>query len=175
MNDAERLELYGALTEPATLTIRRLLPAPIDRVWAYLTDDKLRRKWLAAGAMELRAGAPFELVWRNDELTSPPGARPEGFAEEHRAQALVTECDPPRKLAFDWPSAGHVTFELEGKDNRTLMTVTHSRVPDRKTLIGVSAGWHAHLDLLAVRLAGGEAKPFWDEMVRLLVIYERRL
>ena len=175
MTDADTLDLYAALTEPATLTIRRLLPAPIDRVWAYLIDGELRRKWLAAGGMETRAGAPFELGWRNDELTSPPGARPDDCSEEHRMQGRVTECDPPRKLSFDWPGVGHVTFELDGKDNRTLLTVVHSRVPDRKTLLGVSAGWHAHLDLLAVRLAGAEAKPFWDEMVRLRKDYERRL
>ena len=55
---------HGVLAAPGTLTIRRLLPGPIERVWAYLTDGELRRKWLAAGQMELMAGAPFELVWR---------------------------------------------------------------------------------------------------------------
>ena len=40
---------YGALIEPATVKIQRLLPGPIERVWAYLTDGDLRRKWLAAG------------------------------------------------------------------------------------------------------------------------------
>jgi uncharacterized protein YndB with AHSA1/START domain len=175
MTDAATSDLYGALTEPATLTVRRLLPASIDRVWAYLTDDALRRKWLAAGKMEMRVGAPFEFVWRNDELTSPPSARPEGFSEEHRMQGRITELDPPRKLSFEWPGAGHVTFALEGKDKSTLLTIVHSRLPDRRTTLGVSAGWHAHLDLLAVRLADGEAKPFWDEMVRLRKDYERRL
>ncbi|RBP14409.1 uncharacterized protein YndB with AHSA1/START domain [Roseiarcus fermentans] len=175
MTDAAALDLYGALTEPATLTIRRLLPAPIERVWAYLTDDSLRRRWLAAGVMEPRVGAPFEFVWRNDELTTPSGARPEGYSEEHRMQGRITACDPPRRLAFEWPGAGHVAFELEGNGQRTLLTVIHSRLPDRKTTLGVSAGWHAHLDLLAVRIAGGEARPFWDEMVRLRTDYERQL
>ncbi len=70
---------YGELIEPATLKIERLLPGPIERVWAYLTESELRRKWLAAGTMTLDAGAPVELVWRNDELTDPPGQRPAGF------------------------------------------------------------------------------------------------
>jgi uncharacterized protein YndB with AHSA1/START domain len=64
---------YGALTEPTTLEIQRLLPGPIERIWAYLTESEMRRKWLAAGDMEMRVGALFELVWRNDELTNPPG------------------------------------------------------------------------------------------------------
>ena len=72
--------IYGTLSEPATLTLQRLLPGPIERVWAYLTDGELRRQWLAAGAMEEKVGAPVEFVWRNDELTDPPGERPEGMA-----------------------------------------------------------------------------------------------
>src|SRR5208282_5598691 len=73
MNDVASPDLYGALTEPTTLTIQRLLPGPIDRVWAYLTESDLRRQWLASGTMEMKVGARFELVWRNNELTSPPG------------------------------------------------------------------------------------------------------
>ena len=52
--------------------------------------------------MEMKPGAPFEFVWRNDELTDPPGQRPAGFPEEHRMQSRITELDPPRKLAIAW-------------------------------------------------------------------------
>src|SRR6266545_2641850 len=67
---------YGVLIEPNTLRVQHLLPGPIERVWAYLTESDLRRQWLAAGEMELKVGAPVELVWRNDELNDPPGQRP---------------------------------------------------------------------------------------------------
>ncbi len=73
----------------------------------------MRRKWLASGFMEMKVGAPFELVWRNNELTDPPGQRPEGFGEEHRMQSRITELDPPRKISFTWQNSGDVTFELE--------------------------------------------------------------
>ena len=79
MNSTTRPDAYGELIEPTTLKIQRLLPGPIERIWAYLTDSELRRKWMAAGDMEMKVGAPFELVWRNDELTDPPGERPAGF------------------------------------------------------------------------------------------------
>ena len=52
MNERANPDAYGVLTEPATLTIQRMLPGPIERVWAYLTESDLRRKWLAAGEME---------------------------------------------------------------------------------------------------------------------------
>ena len=82
MNAYSAPDAYGVLIEPATLKIQRLLPGPIERVWAYLTESEERRKWLAAGEMEMRVGAPFEFVWRNDELSCPVGKRPEGFGED---------------------------------------------------------------------------------------------
>src|SRR5262249_55047990 len=72
MNAPASRDAYGTLIEPTTLKIQRLLPGPIERVWAYVTDSELRRKWLAAGKMEMKTGSSFELVWRNDELTNPP-------------------------------------------------------------------------------------------------------
>lgn len=175
MTDTTALDAYGVLTEPATLTIRRSLPGSIDRVWAYLTESDLRRRWLAAGEMELSEGAPFTLVWRNDELSNPPGVRPEGFGEEHSLESRITEIDPPRKLSFTWGSTGGVTFELEQRGKEVELTVTHRRLPDRDLLLKVSAGWHAHLDVLAARVSGREPKPFWDHWSRLQADYDRRL
>jgi uncharacterized protein YndB with AHSA1/START domain len=90
MTDLKTDDGYGVLTEPATLTIQRFLPGPIERVWAYLTEGDLRRQWLAAGEMEMKVGAPFEFVWHNDELTDPPGQRAPGFSDEHRMESRIT-------------------------------------------------------------------------------------
>jgi uncharacterized protein YndB with AHSA1/START domain len=175
MTDAATPDAYGALTEPATLKIQRLLPGPIERVWAYLTESDLRRQWLAAGEMEMKVGAPVELVWRNDELTNPAGQRPPGFPDEHRMQSQITELDPPRKLAISWGSTGGVSFELEPKGNNVLLTVIHRRVTDRATLLNVSGGWHMHLDTLVARMTGKEPAPFWDGWSRLKKEYEQRM
>jgi hypothetical protein len=75
MTELQSLDAYGELIEPAMLKIERFLPGPIERVWAYLTESDLRRKWLAAGDMEMKIGTPFELIWRNDELTRPASGR----------------------------------------------------------------------------------------------------
>jgi len=166
---------HGVLTEPATLTIQRLLPGPIERVWAYLTESDLRRQWLAAGEMEMRIGAPVELVWRNDELTDPPGTRPPGFSAEHRMQSQVAELDPPRKLAISWGSTGGVSFNLAPQGDEVLLTVTHRRVSERGMLLNISAGWHMHLDLLGVRMAGQQPPSFWDGWSRLKQEYDQRL
>lgn len=166
---------YGLLTEPATLTIARLLPGPVERVWAYLTDEDLRRQWLAAGAMEEKVGAPVELVWRNDELTDPPGIRPDGFGDEHRMLCEVTAIDPPRLLSISWGSTGGVTFMLEERGADVLLTIVHKRIEDRDILLNVSAGWHAHLDVFEARVRETPAAPHWDNWVQLREAYAERL
>ena len=175
MNSTTRPDAYGELIEPTTLRIQRLLPGPIERIWAYLTDSDLRSKWLAAGAMEMKVGAPVEFVWRNDELTNPPGQKPAGFGDEHKMQSRITALDPPRKLAFTWGSTGGVSFELEPKGNEVLLTVIHLRLPDRGMLLMVGPGWHMHLDVLVARMRGTETEPFWDGWSRLKKEYERRI
>lgn len=175
MNDLATIGAYGVLTEPATLTIQRLLPGPIERVWAYLTESDLRRQWLAAGETGAAAGAPVELIWRNDELTDPPGQRPAGFAEEQRMQSRITEFDPPRKLAFTWQGSGDVSFELAPKGDQVLLTVTHRSLADRETMLMIGAGWHMHLDILVARTTGQQPEPFWDGWSRLRKEYDQRL
>lgn len=165
---------YAVLTAPRTVRLQRLLPGPAERVWAYLTDSELRRQWLAAGEMELREGASFELTWRNDELTNPPGLRPDGFGEEHHMHSRITEVDPPRRLAFTW-GGGEVAFELEPRGEQVLLTIVHGGISDRANLVMIGAGWHMHLDVLAARAAGTESEPFWDGWARLRSEYERRI
>lgn len=165
---------YGVLTEPATLTIERRLPGPIARVWAYLTDGELRRQWLAAGTMEERVGAPVDLVWRNDELTDPPGARPDGMGDEHRMTCEIIEIDAPHRLTISWGSTGGVTFALRDDGDEVLLTIVHRRIEDPVVLLNVSAGWHAHVDVLEARLRGTTPAPHWDNWTALRRDYADR-
>jgi len=175
MTDLATIDAFGRLIEPTTLKIERLLPGPIERVWAYLTQSELRRRWFAAGEMEMKVGTTFELVWRNNELTNPPGTPPEGFGAEHRMESRITALEPPRQLAFTFGNSGDVTFELMEKGKEVLLTVTHRRLPDRATMLKVGPGWHAHLDVLVARVRGTTPEPFWDAINRLKKEYERRL
>ena len=47
IGDAElAMSEFGVVTEARTLRIRRVLPGPIERVWAYLTESEKRgRGW----------------------------------------------------------------------------------------------------------------------------------
>lgn len=175
MNDLIPPDRYGQLTGPMTLTIQRVLPGPVERIWAYLTESELRRKWLAAGEMGMKPGTSFEFVWRNEELNDPPSRRPEGHPEEHRLICEITECEPPRRLSITWGRSDGVTFELEPRGPKVLLTVTHRRLPDRETMLMVGAGWHAHLDVLVAIANGEEPAHFWESWLRLREDYARRL
>ena len=59
---------FGVATGSRTVCIRRVLPGPIERIWAYLTESEKRGRWLASGPMELRVGGRVELNFRNAEL-----------------------------------------------------------------------------------------------------------
>lgn len=165
---------YATATAANAVHIERLLPGPIERIWAYLTDGELRRKWLASGDMALAVGAPFELVWRNDELTDPPGQRPEGFDAEHRMQSHITEVDPPHRLSFTWRD-GEVTFMLERRGEQVLLTVSHRGISDRNNMLMIGAGWHTHLDVLVAITRGEAPKPFWDQWIGLRAEYDKRI
>ena len=165
---------YATLLVPDTVYLERLLPGPIERVWAHLADGDLRRRWLAAGDMPAHAGGTFELTWRNDELTTPPGHRPDGFDAEHRMASTVTLFDPPHRLAFTW-GPGEVTFTLEPRGDKVLLAITHRGISDHRNVLMIGPGWHAHADVLAARLDDETPAPFWDHWTQLREEYRQRL
>ena len=173
MRIVEETEAYGEMIEPATLRVERLLPGPVERVWAYLTESEKRKQWLAAGPMELVEDGSFKLTWRNHELTDPPGARPEGFGEEHSMDGTILEVVPLKKLRFTWGDVGEVTFLLEPVGSDVRLTLVQHRTKDRNQRIMVGAGWHAHLAILKAKLEDRQpAEGFWDLWLRLKADYE---
>ena len=175
MADSSARGDHAALTDPTTLTLQRVLPGPIERVWAYLTDSELRRQWLARGDMVLEPGAPFELVWRNDELSTPHSERPAGFDAEHRMAGSILDVDAPNRLVISWGEASEVAFELRADGQKVKLTIHHRRAPNRDVLLKVAAGWHTHVDVLAARLGGEDPKPFWPRWSVLRDEYDARL
>lgn len=175
MNQHVGLKKYAALADSNTLTIQRTLPVPVEAVWSWLTQSRMRRQWLADGDMDLTEGAALELIWRNDELSNPPAQIGSGSSTEQRMQSTIIEVEPNQVLSFTWANTGGVTFTLEPNGAGTELKVVHSALPDRDNLLNIAAGWHVHLDILAARIGGEEPEPFWDSWRRLKSDYEQRL
>ena len=165
----------GTLDEDNVLRMQRRLPGPIERVWSFLTDSDLRRQWLASGTMQLQPGASFELVWRNDDLSSSPAERPEGFPAESRATCEFVDLEPPRRMRYIWPGVGEVSIELEALENEVMLTLTHRRLSGDRLILNVCAGWHAHLALLIAHLEGTRPPSLWSTWTRLRHAYEEQL
>ncbi|EHR72182.1 hypothetical protein BurJ1DRAFT_3373 [Burkholderiales bacterium JOSHI_001] len=168
-------DTHGTLAEAGTLRIQRRLPGPIERVWSYLTESDLRRLWLASGTMNLSPGASFELVWRNDELSSSAQERPEGFPAESRATCQFVELEAPRRMRYIWPGVGEVSIELEAAGDGVMLTLIHRQLSGERLILNVCAGWHAHLALLVAQVEGRKAPSLWRTWTQVRKQYEERM
>ena len=172
---------YGIVTEAGAVRFERLLPAPAERVWDYLTDSRLRGKWFAAGPMELRPGGGVTLVFRNADLSPDDEEVPEKFRkyEGFESKGEIVRAEPPRLLVFNWIEepgrSTEVSFELEPRGDQTLLTLTHRRLADRAAMVDVSGGWHLPLDVLEDVLAGRTPRPFWTRQAALDEEYQGRI
>jgi len=174
------LRSYAELVNPDTLRFERLLPGPIDRVWAYLTESDKRAQWLASGEMEKRTGGSVMLSFDHATLSKDTAPAPEKFKNAGCKETphSVTVWDPPRTLGLTWGSAdepSEVTFELTPQEDKVRLVLTHRRLVQRKTRLGVAGGWHTHLIVLEDRLNGREPQAFWTTFTELEGEYETRL
>lgn len=175
------IEGYGISPEAGTVRLERMLPGPIERVWAYLTEPEKRGKWFASGPMELRTGGKLEFHFHNSKLAPQAEPTPERFKqyEGMTSSGRVTRCEPPHLLSFTWSEEqgdeSEVTFELSSREKEVLMVLTHRRLPNRSQMIGVASGWHVHVGVLIDQLKGREPQPFWSMLERLEAEYDKQL
>ena len=172
---------YGVVTEAGSVRFERLLAAPIERVWDYLTQSELRRKWFAAGDMEARPGGSMTLVFRNSELSPNDEEVPEKFRkyEGFESRGEVIRAEPPRLLVWNWfeeeGAPTEVSWELEPEGEGTRLVLTHRRLANRGAMVDVSGGWHLHLDVLEDVLAERTPRPFWARQAALEEEYGDRI
>lgn len=174
-------KLDGEIVDERTVRFQRLLPGPVERVWAYLTESDKRAKWFAGGDMELRAGGTAELYFRHANFTRPGETPPPELAQAVNGLAFtvrITRCEPPHVLAYAWGDAddeSEVEFELAARGDDVLLTLTHRGLHTRAAMADVSGGWHLHLTWLAHELAGTEPPRFWTLRAELQEKYGKAM
>lgn len=167
MNDDAR----STLIKPSTIRFERLLPGPVERVWAYLVESKKRATWLAAGEFDLRVGGKVELVFENDKLSDDA---PKGGGMR-RFEGRITRFEPLRALGYSWDWDGkdsEVLYELTPKGKDVLLTIQHRLPEDRGLVCAVGGGWATHVGILADQLNGAKPRPFWTTHDRLMKEFE---
>lgn len=173
---------YGERLDEKTVRFQRLLPGPIERVWAYLTESDKRAQWLCGGDAEARVGGHVDMNFHNASLSSDDDIpRPEKYRdmpEKISFAGKVTRCEPPVVLAHTWEfedEASEVCYELEAQGDKVLLTLTHRKLDSSETVLSVISGWHSHLNLLEDVLAGRKRRPIYRMQSELEDEYGRKL
>jgi uncharacterized protein YndB with AHSA1/START domain len=158
----------GRVVNESTCQFERTLPAPVNRVWQYLTNSDFLSSWLAVASIECRIGGRVELQFDENEV-------PERKEQGSKIRGLVSAYEAERKLEYSWiDTKSHlestVSFELTAQGNETKLTVTHSRVPSAR-MHEFMAGWHAHLDILTARLKNAVPPSFQKRFREVVQTY----
>ncbi len=173
---------YGEMLDERTVRFERLLPGPIERVWAYLTESDKRARWLCGGDVETRNGGHVDMHFHNMSLSSKGDIpRPEKYkamSEKISFEGEVKRCEPPYVLAHTWEfgdESSLVCYELSEQGDKVKLVLTHRKLESRDTVLSVSGGWHTHLNLLADVLQGSPLRPFYRMQQQYESEYGERL
>ena len=169
----------STFVEPDTVKLERLLPGPVERAWAYLTESDKRATWLAAGEFDLRVGGKIRLEFDNGKLPNDEA----GLAKHpgtgvHTFEGEITRLEPMRVLAYTWlwgDNETDVTYELTPRGKDVLLTIVHRRLKPRELGLSVRSGWDVHTGILADVLNGVKPRPFWTTHDRLEAEYAARV
>ena len=146
------------------IRLERVLDAPVEKVWRYLTEAELRKQWFMGGT-DAESGSEFELLVDHDNLSEDDIPYPENYAEFQGKtwNEKVIRFEPPRllKTTFQGGKNGTVTYELAAEGERTRLVLTHSGIVSGTGAQDFGSGWNSHLTVLQELLAGRGVKDFW--------------
>lgn len=161
---AARIDAPIERTAPDTIRLERLLDAPVDKVWRYLTEAELRRQWFMGGS-DAAPNGQFELIVDHDNLSEDEVPYPESYAAFKGSvwTEKVIRFEPPRLLetTFQGGKNGRVTYELFPDGEHTRLVLIHSGIESGTGAQDFGTGWNSHLTVLQERLAGRSVRDFW--------------
>jgi uncharacterized protein YndB with AHSA1/START domain len=146
----------GRIVPESALVFERTLPAPIGKVWEFLTDTARLPEWHGEGRIEPREGGTVSLmgghirgvvtVWRPQSALGytwnvfQPGET--ASSSEALGQTKVSA----------WP-VSYLEFALKEAGGDTALTLTHRPIPEAMQDVS-RMGWHTMLELLEAGLRG---------------------
>ncbi|MEV5824432.1 SRPBCC family protein [Spirillospora sp. NPDC052242] len=144
----------GRLVAAATgtdLEMTRTFKAPIEDVWASITEPDRTARWFAHWRGEGRPGATVRLTLVHEE----------GSPE---SDLTIIACEPPHRLeveTVDEYGRWHLEARLAEDGGVTTLTFLHHLDPDTEVAT-TGPGWEYYLDRLAASVAGTPAPSFDD-------------
>lgn len=127
------------------LVFTREFRAPIEDVWAAVTEPERLARWVG--------------TWSGDPAEGYVGFRMTAEAEDAPEERMwVDECKPPRRLAVhsstdygEW----HLAMDLQESDGVTTLDFSQ-RITDPNLAADVGPGWDYYLDRLVAAETGGD-------------------
>lgn len=146
-NAAEGRRLLGSFRSDDGVGVVRIedrLDATIGEVWSAITEPARLARWYGDVEGDLRVGGEF---------------RSHVFASGWEGTGRITECDPPRRLAFVSSEPGRPEHALEitltAAGGQTVVVYENHGVP-LDLLFAYGAGEQIHVEDLGAHLAGRE-------------------
>jgi uncharacterized protein YndB with AHSA1/START domain len=136
-------------TKPS-ITIKRHLKAPRERVWKAWTTGEALKRWFGpsdatsidVAEVDLRPGGRYRIVMR------------ENGGETHEVGGVYREIEPYARLVFTWAwvttpeRESLVTVQLKEVGAETDLTLTHEHFFDEAARDRHQHGWSGSLDRL---------------------------
>ena len=144
----------GLVNRPS-LTLKRRLDAPPEKVYAAWTDPQKITRWFAPSSVkagterasiDARIGGRFRISFSTDD-------------EYHEVGGVYRELVPNQRLVFSWAwhstpeRESQVTVTLKPDGDGTLLTLHHEQSFDQAARDGHERGWTGMLDKLENYLA----------------------
>ena len=145
----------AALANQPSLTFKRHLNAPPEKVYAAWTDPKKIIRWFGRSdakpdsfkaEIDARSGGRFRVSFATDD-------------EYYEVGGVYREVIPNERLVFSWAwhstpeRESQVTVQLKPEGDGTLLTLHHERLFNQAARDGHERGWIGSLDKLEKCLA----------------------
>jgi uncharacterized protein YndB with AHSA1/START domain len=143
----------------ATLVLERRIPAPVSLVYSMLVDPTELREWLGPRDFvvtkleaDVRVGGTFQFRMRKSD------------GGEYGAHGVYRELVLNDRVVLTWcwneAPAGQpldrsetlVTMTVRAEGDVTVLTLTHSQLPDQTSAESHGSGWNDGLDKLVARI-----------------------
>lgn len=152
----------GNVIAEAAVQFERVLPAPLQKVWASLTEPARLAEWYGEGTIEHGEGGKVEFMGGHIRGVVT-GWRPNQFF------AHTWNVFAPGETISNWP-VSYLEFALSPEGSQTKLTLTHRPIMPRmqpQTMMG----WHTFLDMLEAGIKGEVVGPRGQYMQKNAALY----
>ena len=137
-----------------SLTLKRRLNAPAEKVYAAWTNPQHLVKWfgpdsgpVSKAETDVRVGGRYTVAFQTED------------GEKHQVSGIYREVVPNEKLAFTWAwitmpeRASFVTILIKPEGEGSILTLIHEQFADEAARDGHEKGWTGCFDKLERMLA----------------------